>query len=272
MSSNTIYTRLEYFYLIRHNPSGRFYAGSKYAKQGYCHPDAFWNKDHKHGYFTSSKPVKELIEHDGIDSFEVLEVIPRPLSDAREYETAFLKSFNAVIHNTWLNESNGCEKFYNTKPASEETKIKMRMSHANRQVSDETCLKISKSKKGVKFSDEHIQNMRISRIGTTRSSESIAKQVATITGVKRGPTSNETKMKISNANMGRGKGVPQSPELIAKRADALRGKPSVHKGVKHAILKCPHCDKTGGKGSMTRWHFNNCQTLGKKQLTFINAT
>ena len=32
-----------------------------------------------------------------------------------------------------------------------------------------------------------------------------------------------------------------------------------HKGRKHEIVKCPHCDKEGGKSLMKRWHFEKCK-------------
>jgi hypothetical protein len=70
-----------YYYLIRHKPSGKLYAGSQYGKNS--DPNNLWET-----YFTSSKLVKELIEKDGVDSFEIEYVDCRP--DAREYEQKYL--------------------------------------------------------------------------------------------------------------------------------------------------------------------------------------
>ena len=70
-----------YYYVIRHKPSGKLYAGSQYGKNS--DPNNLWET-----YFTSSKLVKELIEKDGVDSFEVEYIDCRP--DAREYEQEYL--------------------------------------------------------------------------------------------------------------------------------------------------------------------------------------
>jgi len=66
-----------YYYIIKHNPSGKKYIGSQYGK----------NSDPKNllnTYYTSSKYVKELIQKDGVESFVIEYVECR--SDAREYE------------------------------------------------------------------------------------------------------------------------------------------------------------------------------------------
>jgi hypothetical protein len=70
-----------YYYLIRHKPSGKLYAGSQYGKNS--DPNNLWET-----YFTSSKLVKELIEKDGVDSFEIEYIDCR--TDAREYEQKYL--------------------------------------------------------------------------------------------------------------------------------------------------------------------------------------
>ena len=70
-----------YYYVIRHKPSGKLYAGSQYGKNS--DPSNLWET-----YFTSSKLVKELIEKDGVDSFEIEYIDCRP--DAREYEQEYL--------------------------------------------------------------------------------------------------------------------------------------------------------------------------------------
>lgn len=70
-----------YYYVIRHKPSGKLYAGSQYGKNS--DPNNLWET-----YFTSSKLVKELIEKDGINSFEIEYIDCRP--DAREYEQEYL--------------------------------------------------------------------------------------------------------------------------------------------------------------------------------------
>jgi len=70
-----------YYYLIRHKPSGKLYAGSQYGRNS--DPNNLLET-----YFTSSKLVKDLIEKDGVDSFEIEYIDCRP--DAREYEQKYL--------------------------------------------------------------------------------------------------------------------------------------------------------------------------------------
>jgi hypothetical protein len=70
-----------YYYVIKHKPSGKLYAGSQYGKNS--NPENLLKT-----YFTSSKLVKELIEKDGVESFEIEYIDCRP--DAREYEQKFL--------------------------------------------------------------------------------------------------------------------------------------------------------------------------------------
>jgi hypothetical protein len=66
-----------YYYVIKHKSSGKLYIGSQYGKNS--NPDNLLKT-----YFTSSKKVKELIEKDGIDSFEIQYIDCRV--DARDYE------------------------------------------------------------------------------------------------------------------------------------------------------------------------------------------
>ena len=67
----------------------------------------------------------------------------------------------------------------------------------------------------------------------------------------------ETKAAISKSGIGRNKGKilgPQSAEFIEKRISKIRG-------VKKKIVKCPHCEQSGGISQMKRWHFDNCKQL-----------
>ena len=71
-----------YFYKIKHLNTGKYYVGSQYGKNS--DPTKFWKT-----YFTSSKVVKSIIHLDGIESFQIIEIIER--NDAREYERRYLK-------------------------------------------------------------------------------------------------------------------------------------------------------------------------------------
>lgn len=92
-------TTIPYFYIIKHNPSNRFYAGCRYAKG--CHPDELLKRN---GYTTSSNLVNALIWQDGLESFEII------LTDTdtcglhvREFEHLFLKEYKCSSSPEWLN-------------------------------------------------------------------------------------------------------------------------------------------------------------------------
>lgn len=232
--------RLEYVYLIRHIPSGKFYAGSSYSKS--CHPAKFWTE-----YFTSSVAVKSLITSDGVDSFEVLEVIPRPLNDARVYEATFLQSVDAARSSNWINKSNGCGQFLNYGPKSNETRAKL-----------------SKALLGKKFSEERRASHSKALIGRVHSDETKAKMSAALTGIVR---SDETKKLISDISKGR-KHSEEAKLLTSAaltgivRSDDTRAKMSASAKLR-PVLTCPHCSKEGVGSGMSRWHFDNCKQKGQ---------
>jgi hypothetical protein len=95
-----------YVYIIRHNPSDRFYVGSQYGKNA-----SSKSLLSETGYQTSSTSVRKLIEKDGLNSFSIVEIIEEedlqiPFNDCRkvyEYET-FLQEINEVNKSQkWLN-------------------------------------------------------------------------------------------------------------------------------------------------------------------------
>lgn len=94
-------------------------------------------------------------------------------------------------------------------------------------------------------------------------------------GIKRKPLSEETKEKMRAAHTGR----KTSEDAKVNLSKALKGKKKTEthkknlaiqliearkkmkskKGVARPTQTCPHCDKVGGLGNMTRWHFDNCK-------------
>lgn len=216
MTSTIIYQRLEYVYLIRHIPSGRFYAGSSYKKD--CHPDQLWTT-----YFTSSKYIKDLIAQDGTNSFEVLEVIPRPLSDARSYEALLLKSVNAAKSVKWINKSNGDSKLLITRHT------------------DETKNKLSSMKLGIPLgpqSQSHKDKIKAA-----------LKLVPKPTGWNH---SEETKEKIKQSN----KGIPR-PKSAEWRAAVSAKTKGISKP--QTLKECPHCHLVTSAANISRWHGEKCK-------------
>lgn len=88
-----------YFYTIKHIPSELMYAGCKFGKDAY--PEKFMTED---GYQTSSSDVKDLIASDGLDSFEIIELLLEDqIGDVYQFETTFLRSNKIASDKNWLN-------------------------------------------------------------------------------------------------------------------------------------------------------------------------
>ena len=120
---------------------------------------------------------------------------------------------------------------------SEDTKQKMSERMKGNILSDETKTKIRDFNLGKKYSKDRCKKMSEQRIGErnhffgkSHTDESKRKISEKLKGV---PLSNETKMKMS----------------------------ITRKGKKQKIVECPHCDKVGGNIAMSRWHFDNCNSL-----------
>jgi hypothetical protein len=106
MTSKDIY--MPYFYIIQHKETKKKYAGSRYAMG--CHPNEFMIKD---GYTTSSSTIKLIIEQEGIDIFEIIELIsldelciPFGIQNVYTYETWFLTFNDCAKSNEWYNKHN----------------------------------------------------------------------------------------------------------------------------------------------------------------------
>jgi hypothetical protein len=69
----------------------------------------------------------------------------------------------------------------------------------------------------------------------------------------------------------KGKGIPKSGlkakgiPSTGKRAKGSLQTGKAAKGVKHPIIVCPHCLKSGGACTMPRWHFDNCKMKVKDE-------
>lgn len=114
--------------------------------------------------------------------------------------------------------------------------------------------------------------------GAIRSLETRTKIAKAHTGKKRKPVSEETKQRMRIAQQGNNKGLLRSEETRKRMSKAQQGRvvsPSTTEkwrkamelrrlsGIKDTrVIKqvtCPHCNKLGGGGNMTRYHFDNCK-------------
>jgi hypothetical protein len=170
-----------YFYIIRHIPSQKYYAGCKINSLA----DSS-NLMTNGGYQTTSKVIRDIIKHDGLASFEVLKIKHFNSSgEALSYESRFLQKVNAAENPQFFNLHNGGKNFVNKggyklsksakekmrKPKSKETIEKQNTEKRNRSEdvykksvesrkknnltwnSKETCEKIKKAN-AVRWSDE----------------------------------------------------------------------------------------------------------------------
>jgi len=97
-----------YFYIIKHLPTQRYYAGCKYSS-----PDSN-NFMTETGYQTSSKIIKQIIVDEGLNSFHIKKI---KHFDTKEqvliYEHKFLSKIDAKNNDMFFNRSNGESNFVN---------------------------------------------------------------------------------------------------------------------------------------------------------------
>ena len=225
-----------YLYIKQHSITGLKYFGKTIKKDPvkYLGSGTYW-KNHikKHG-----KEFVETIWYQKFDDFETLTNFAKLFSDEN----------NITESKGWANLSpeNGLDGAAPGRKHSNKTKYLMSIKQKGipqGPKSSEHCARISQGKMGKST----------------------------------GPRSEETKLKISNKLKGRKhsdehklknsegqKGKKMSYETKLKLSTSNKGRPPTIQ----PILSCPHCGKTGNKGNMNRWHFNNCRlqninTLGK---------
>lgn len=98
---------IPYFYIIRHIPSNKLYAGSRWSNG--CHPSELLMPN---GYKTSSSQIHNLINVDGLNSFEIISILTEDECGCHplNYETNFLRSNNIASDVHWINLHNN-DKF-----------------------------------------------------------------------------------------------------------------------------------------------------------------
>ena len=158
-------------------------------------------------------------------------------------DTAYTK----MIYALYGMKQNKSGKRYNTKITS-----RIYASLKGKKVlSEETKQKIRLSKLGKPRTEETIQKMR-NRIVSDITKEKMSKALKGRIGPNLGkPRTEETKEKIANTLRGR--------VLRLDAKEKLKGPRGPRKiSVQQTIITCPHCQKSGGKGNMNRYHFANC--------------
>jgi hypothetical protein len=244
---------MAYFYLLRHNQSGKQYAGVRYARD--CDPSELLVK-----YFTSSRRVKKLLGDDP-HCFEIVETILfDSKEEAIEYELNYIKEHNAHLSDEWFNQAaakainpeavrQACLERYgveNWTQTEEYRKSGLGFKPGNKHGcfsrSEETKQKMSEALKGRVFSEEHKQKIREFRLGSK--------------------ASEKTKHKMSEAKRGKPRPASFSEKMsviMKGENNPMYGRVSLRKGKKDPVIVCEHCEKEASKGNYLRWHGDNCR-------------
>ena len=175
-------------------------------------------------YLGSGLNIIKSIKKYGKENFQkiTLEECDRELlNDREQYWIAYYDSMNPEIG---YNLTSGGNQAFEM---SNETKLKMSQSRIGILKTDSTRKKMSDAKLGNHHSVNTISKIILSKIG-----HGIGKIVSVA-----------TKNKISNSKIG---------ILKSESTKQKMHKPKV-------LVKCIHCNKIGGTGSMQRWHFDNCK-------------
>jgi len=131
--------------------------------------------------------------------------------------------------------------------------MKLRLRLYPRIMSDETKKKLSTSKIGVNLSQEHKDKISAAMMGKNKGAISLRKGM---------PLSAEHRQRISEAAKGKKhgsssrKGVsagPMSEQTKVRIGNANRGK-------RKKRIVCLHCGREGGANGIRRWHMDNCKS------------
>jgi hypothetical protein len=159
--------RHPYFYIIRHIPSNKLYAGYKSYKKS-CNSSTFMTD---RGYKTSSDIIKKIIRDEGLSAFKI-EMICHfaTAQEALNFEVDFLRQFNAAKNSMFFNQTSGHNKYVNTKHKNE-TKLKISKANTGKKRTLEENLKRSKARFGYRHLEEVKLKIRNSLKGIIRTEE-----------------------------------------------------------------------------------------------------
>ena len=112
------------------------------------------------------------------------------------------------------------------------------------------------------FTDEHIRKLSEAKAGRTLDDQHKQKIAISVAAHAR---TYAARQKVSAVH----RGAKRSDETRARISQALAGKPksaehaaksaAAQRGKAQPVVVCPHCGKQGGKPIMARYHFDNCK-------------
>lgn len=203
-----------YFYIIKHIPSNRYYAGCKINKDANS-SNLMTNK----GYKTNSKVIKEIIKNEGLEAFEILKIKHFESPDmALFHETKFLQKVNAAENSKFLNLHNGGKNFVNKggyslsestknkmkKPKAKETIIKQNLEKRNRSKNVYDKMIETRRKNGIPWvSDEQKEKIKEFNQRYWNDQTKEEQRLRMIEFYKKNPISEKTKNKLSALNSGK---------------------------------------------------------------------
>jgi len=114
---------------------------------------------------------------------------------------------------------------------------------------------IKKGQPGIPRTEETRRKMSASRKG--RSAWNKGKSNPDVVSALKGKTISAKHRANISASL---RGKTRNPLSNEHRANISAAKQGKNKGIARPTVTCPHCNKTGGVGSMGRWHFDNCKT------------
>lgn len=203
-----------YFYIIQHKPTQKYYAGCKINSSA----DSS-NLMTKRGYKTTSKVIKELIQKDSLNAFEILRIKHfKSPEETLHYETRFLQKVNAAENPRFFNKHNGGKNFVNKggykltestknkmrKPKSAETIRKMKESLKKRNKDSWEKMIETRRKKGLPWvSDEQKEKRREFNQRYWNDQTKKEQRLRMIDFYKKNPISEETRKKLKECNSGK---------------------------------------------------------------------
>lgn len=251
-----------YFYIIQDVRNGIYYAGAKWAQD--ANPSNFMVEG---GYETSSETIRELIREHGLDNFIVRKIkIFATGPEAYQYEKRFLQKVNARKNPRFYNKHNnegamdheslriltnekyGVDNISQTEHWRQTVIPKMKKPKTEKHKEN-----LRKAQNKPETKKKHSENMKKTR---AKQSKEKRKEIGYLGG-KNGKGSlwwnDGTNSIKSRTNPGDG----------WKRGRIKTWQTNAPKGIKKEVVTCPHCNKSGGKPVMTRYHFENCKEINR---------
>lgn len=206
--------KIPYFYIIKHKPTQKYYAGCKINSSA----DSS-NLMAENGYKTTSKVIKELIKKDSLNAFEILKI--KHFNTPEEtlcYETKFLQKVNAAENPKFFNKHNGGKNFVNKggykltestknkmrKPKSKETIEKQNKEKRNRLKEVYQKMVETRRKNGLPWvSEDQKEKVKDFNKKYWNNQTKEEQKLRMIEYYKKNPISEETKKKLKQINNGK---------------------------------------------------------------------